>query len=74
MQGACRSLRQWIERESLLLSGNGHGELAKHGEQDGRSMQNIGITGAKRSRALSRSACAPAKSNRVAERRKPRAE
>src|SRR5258705_3546138 len=40
--------RHRIERESLLLSGNGRGQLAKHGEQDGRSMQNIGIAGAKR--------------------------
>src|SRR6266852_4371722 len=32
--------RQRIERESLLLSGNSLGQLALHGEQDGRSMQN----------------------------------
>src|SRR5579863_2943393 len=40
--------RQRIERESLLLSGNGRGQLAKYREQDGRSVQNICVARAQR--------------------------
>src|ERR1700722_319512 len=35
--------RQRVARESLLLSGNGRGQLAKKGEHERRSVQNIRV-------------------------------